>query len=169
MAAFAGSDIQYLNVRTTWVTDYTPLETCPSLTRLVTGSMPEGAAETLAGLSGLEELRLYSTDGLDLSLFQALQRLREVDFSGSAVSHLEALTTLSSLQYVNLTETGTRDLAFAASIPALTELDLRDNHLTDLTPLLDCPWLTRLVLSSRHPGLAREQLAQAPFEIVYQG
>ena len=169
VAAFAGSDIQYLNVRTTWVTDYTPLETCPSLTRLVTGSMPEGAAETLAGLSGLEELRLYSTDGLDLSLFQALQRLREVDFSGSAVSHLEALTTLSSLQYVNLTETGTRDLAFAASIPALTELDLRDNHLTDLTPLLDCPWLTRLVLSSRHQGLAREQLAQAPFEIVYQG
>lgn len=169
VAAFAGSDIQYLNVRTTWVTDYTPLETCPSLTRLVTGSMPEGAAETLAGLTGLEELRLYSTDGLDLSLFQALQRLREVDFSGSAVSHLEALTTLSSLQYVNLTETGTRDLAFAASIPALTELDLRDNHLTDLTPLLDCPWLTRLVLSSRHQGLAREQLAQAPFEIVYQG
>lgn len=172
VAAFAGSDIQYLNVRTTWVTDYTPLETCPSLTRLVTGSMPEGAAETLSGLSGLsglEELRLYSTDGLDLSLFQALQRLREVDFSGSAVSHLEALTTLSSLQYVNLTETGTRDLAFAASIPALTELDLRDNHLTDLTPLLDCPWLTRLVLSSRHQGLAREQLAQAPFEIVYQG
>ena len=169
VAAFAGSDIQYLNVRTTWVTDYTPLETCPSLTRLVTGSMPEGAAETLAGLTGLEELRLYSTDGLDLSLFQVLQRLREVDFSGSAVSHLEALTTLSSLQYVNLTETGTRDLAFAASIPALTELDLRDNHLTDLTPLLDCPWLTRLVLSSRHQGLAREQLAQAPFEIVYQG
>ena len=26
-----------------------------------------------------------------------------------------------------------------------------------------------LVLSSRHQGLAREQLAQAPFEIVYQG
>ena len=92
-----------------------------------------------------------------------------MDFSGSAVSHPEALTTLSSLQYVNLTETGTRDLAFAASIPALTELDLRDNHLTDLTPLLDCPWLTRLVLSSRHQGLAREQLAQAPFEIVCQG
>ena len=140
------------------MTDYTPRETCPSRTRLVTGSMPEGAAETLAGLSGLEELRLYSTDGLDLSLFQALQRLREVDFSGSAVSHLEALTTLSSLQYVNLTETGTRDLAFAASIPALTELDLRDNHLTDLTPLLDCPWLTRLVLSSRHQMCIRDSL-----------
>lgn len=165
---FRGSGIQSLNVRTTWVTDYTPLETCPNLTRLVTGSMPQGAAETLAGLTGLEELRMYSTDGVDLSLFQDLQRLREVDFFGSTVSHPEALTELASLQYVNLGETGVQDLTFAASMPALTELDLRENHLTDLTPLLECPWLTRLVLSPRHQELAREQLSQAPFEIVYQ-
>lgn len=45
---FRDSGIRALNVRTTWVRDYTPLETCPELTRLVTGSMPEGAAETLA-------------------------------------------------------------------------------------------------------------------------
>lgn len=165
---FRGSDIQFLNVRTTWVTDYTPLEDCPSLTRLITGNMPEGAVDTLAGLTGLEELRLYSTDRVDLSLFQALQSLREVDFFGSSVSHPEALTQLPSLQYVNLGETGLQDLTFAASIPALTVLDLRENHLTDLTPLLECPWLTRLVLSPRHQELAQEQLAQAPFEIVYQ-
>lgn len=165
---FRGSCIQSLNVRTTWVTDYTPLETCPNLTRLVTGSMPQGAAETLVGLTGLEELRMYSTDWVDLSLFHDLQRLREVDFFGSTVSHPEALTELASLQYVNLGETGVQDLAFTASMPALAELDLRENHLTDLTPLLECPWLTRLVLSPRHQELAREQLAQAPFEIVYQ-
>lgn len=165
---FRGSGIQSLNVRTTWVTDYTPLEECPNLTRLVTGSMPQGAAETLAGLTGLEELRLYSTDGVDLSLFQEFQRLREVDFFGSSVSHPEALTQLSALQYVNLGETGIKDLSFAPSMPALTELDLRENTLTDLTPLLECPWLTRLVLSPRHQQLAQEQLAQAPFEIVYQ-
>lgn len=165
---FRGSGIQSLNVRTTWVTDYTPLEECPNLTRLVTGSMPQGAAETLAGLTGLEELRLYSTDGVDLSLFQDFQSLREVDFFGSSVSHPEALTQLSALQYVNLGETGVKDLSFAPSMPALTELDLRENALTDLTSLLECPWLTRLVLSPRHQQLAREQLAQAPFEIVYQ-
>ena len=53
-------------------------------------------------------------------------------------------------------------------MPALTELDLRENFLTDLTPLLEGPWLTRLVLSPRHQELAREQLAQAPFEVIYQ-
>lgn len=168
VAAFAGSDIQFLNVRTTWVTDYTPLETCPQLTRLITGSMPEGAAETLTGLTGLEELRLYSTPSLDLTLFAEFQNLREVDFFGSTVSHPEALVGLSSLRNVNLGETGVRDLSFCSSMPALTDLDLRENTLSDLTPLLECPWLTRLVLSPRHQVLAEEQMAQAPFEIIYQ-
>lgn len=164
---FRGSEIQALNVRTTWVTDYTPLEECPNLTRLITGSMPEGAAETLAGLAGLEELRLYSTPQLDLTLFQTFQRLQTVDFFGSTVFHSEALAELSALRYVNLGETGVNDLSFAPSMPALTELDLRENSLSDLTPLLECPWLTRLVLSPRHQELAREQLARASFEIVY--
>ena len=83
---FRGSGIRALNVRTTWVKDYTPLETCPVLTRLVTGSMPEGAAETLAGLTGLEELRLYSTPGLDLTLLAGFQDLRALDVYGSTIS-----------------------------------------------------------------------------------
>ncbi len=165
---FRWSELQSLNVRTTWVTDYTPLEECPNLTRLITGSMPEGAAKTLAGLTGLEELRLYSTPQMDLSLFQRLQRLQKVDFFGSKISHPEALADLPALGYVNLGETGVEELSFAPTMPALTELDLRENFLTDLTPLLECPWLTRLVLSPRHQELAREQLAQAPFEVIYQ-
>lgn len=166
--AYAGSGIQFLNVRTTWVTDYTPLETCPQLTRLITGSMPEGAAETLSGLTGLEELRLYSTPQLDLSLFSDFQNLREADFYGSTVSHPEVLAGLASLRNVNLGETGIRDLSFLTTMPVLTDLDLRDNVLSDLTPLLECPWLTRLVLSERHQTLAREQLERAQFEIVFQ-
>ena len=168
VAAFAGSNIQFLNVRTTWVTDYTPLEDCPQLTRLITGSMPDGAAETLSGLTGLEELRLYSTPSLDLTLLAGFQNLQEVDFFGSTVSHPEALVGLSSLRNVNLGETGVRDLSFLSSMQALTDLDLRENPLTDLTPLLECPWLTLLILSPRHQTLAHEQLSQAPFEIVYR-
>lgn len=168
VAAFAGSDIQFLNVRTTWVTDYTPLEDCPKLTRLITGSMPDGAASTLTGLTGLEELRLYSTTHLDLSLFAQFQQLQTVDFFGSTVVHPEALTGLASLRIVNLGETGVRDLSFLSSIPALTDLDLRNNTLSDLTPLLECPWLTLLILSPRHQSLAQKQLAQAPFKIIYQ-
>lgn len=50
----------------------------------------------------------------------------------------------------------------------MTELILKDNPLADLTPLLDCLWLERLILSRQHLSLAREQLEQAPFEIVFE-
>lgn len=165
--AFRGSGIRALNVRTTWVRDYTPLETCPDLTRLVTGSMPEGAAETLAGLTGLEELRLYSTPALDLTLLAGFQNLRALDVYGSAVSHPEALTGLSGLEYVNLGGTGLRDLSFLPQMQAMTVLELRSDPLADLTPLLECPWLERLTLSPRHQELVREQLTGAAFSVEY--
>ena len=166
--AFAGSGIRSLNVRSTWVTDFSPLESCPDLTRLIVGELPGGAAETLAGLTGLAELRLYSTQEVDLSHFAGFQTLQDLDLYGSAVSHPEALTRLSSLRYLNLGETGVSDLSFLPQMPAMTDVDLRNDPLTDLSPLLDCPWLTLLILSKQHQPLAEKQLNQAPFRIQYQ-
>lgn len=165
---FEGSGIQSLNVRGTWVTDFSPLESCPNLTRLIAGELPSGAAETLAGLTGLTELRLYSTQDVDLTHFTGFQALRDLDLYGSAVSHPEALVLLPSLRYLNLGETGVSDLSFLPQMPAVTDVDLRNDPLVDLTPLLDCPWLIRLILSQRHQFLAEEQLEQATFEIQYQ-
>lgn len=165
---FAESEIQSLNVRTTWVNDYTPLESCPNLTQLITGSMPEGAAQTLAGLTNLEQLRLYSTPGVDMAWLSEFQVVQELDLCGCTLSNPEALTSLSSLRALNLGETGLTELSFLTDLPVLVELILKDNPLTDLTPLLDCPWLERLVLSQRHQPLAQEQLEQAPFEIVFE-
>lgn len=165
---FAESEIQSLNVRTTWVNDYTPLESCPNLTQLITGSMPEGAAQTLARLTNLEQLRLYSTPGVDMAWLSEFQVLQELDLCGCTLSNPEALTSLSSLRALNLGETGLTELSFLTDLPVLVELILKDNPLTDLTPLLDCPWLERLVLSQRHQPLAQEQLEQAPFEIVFE-
>ena len=75
---------------------------------------------------------------------------------------------MSSLRLLNLGETGVSDLSFLTKMPVMTDVDLRSDPLTDLTPLLDCPWLTLLTLSPRHQPLAQEQLAQAPFRIQYQ-
>lgn len=47
--AFEESSIQSLNVRGTWVTDFSPLESCSSLSRLVVGELPSGAVATLVG------------------------------------------------------------------------------------------------------------------------
>lgn len=165
---FAGSEIQSLNVRTTWVNDYTPLETCPNLTQLVTGSMPEGAVETLAVLTNLEQLRLYSTPGVDLTQLTELQDLQELDLCGCTLSNPQALADLPILRALNLGETGLKELSFLSDLPVVVELILKDNPITDLTPLLDCPWLERLILSQQHQSLAQEQLEQATFEIVFE-
>ena len=167
LKAFEGSGIQSLNVRGTWVTDFSPLESCPNLTRLIVGELPGGAAETLAGLTGLMELRLYSTQNVDLSYFTGFQKLQDLDLYGCTLLHPEALTLLPSLRLLNIGETGTNDLSFLPEMPVMTDVDLRNDPLTDLTPLLDCPWLRRLTLSPQHQSLAQEQLEQVTFEIVY--
>lgn len=163
-----GSNIRFLNVRSTEVADLSPLESCPNLARLIVGEMPDGAAQTLSGLTGLEELRLYATQEVDLSHFAGLQKLRNLDVYGSTISHPEALVLLPELRYVNLGATGLHDSSFLIQMPALTDVDLRDNSIAGLTPLLDCPWLSLLILSEQHRPLAQEQLSHASFQIVYQ-
>lgn len=165
---FEGSSIQSLNVRDTWITDFSPLESCSYFSRLIVGELSDGAVETLAGLTDLEELRLYSTPEVDLSYFAGFQKLRSLDLYGSAVSHTEALVQLQNLRMLNLGETGVSDLAFLAQMPAITDVDLRNNPLTDLAPLLDCPWLTLLTLSKQHQPLVQDQLSRASFFIQYQ-
>ena len=168
LEAFEGSGIQSLNVRGTWVTDFSPLESCPNLTRLIVGELPGGAAETLAGLTGLVELRLYATQEVDLSHFTGFQKIQDLDLYGCTLLHPEALTRLPSLRLLNLGETGINDLSFLTEMPAMTDVDLRNDPLTDLTPLLDCSGLRLLTLSPQHQTLAQEQLLQAPFQIQYQ-
>ncbi len=165
---FEESGIQSLNVRGTWVTDFSPLESCSGLTHMIVGELPGGAAETLAGLTNLVELRLYSTQEVDLSHFTGFQKLQDLDLYGCTLVHPEALTLLSSLRYLNLGGTGVSDLSFLTEMPVMTDLDLRNDPLADLTPLLDCPWLTLLTLSRQHNSLVQEQLSQAAFQIQYE-
>lgn len=166
--SFEASDVQSLNVRGNWITDFSPLESCSSLSRLIVGELPDQAVETLAGLSNLEELRLYSTPEVDLNHFVGFQKLRDLDLYGSTISHPEALSLLPNLRFLNLGETGVSDLTFLQQLPAMTDVDLRENPVTDLTPLQDCPWLSLLILSRQHQPLVQKQLSRVSFEIQYQ-
>lgn len=169
LASFEGNHIlQSLNVRGTWITDFSPLESCSNLTRLIAGELTSEAVQTLTGLTDLTELRLYSTPDVDLSHFAEFQKLKDLDLYGCTISHPEALTRLPNLRLLNLGETGVTDLSFLTRLPAVTDVDLRENPLADLTPLLDCPWLTLLTLSRQHQPLVQNQLSQASFRIQYQ-
>ena len=109
---FEGSGIQSLNVRGTWVTDFSPLESCPSLSRLVVGEAAQRGGRNPGGLTGLVELRLYSTQEVDLSHFAGFQKLQDLDLYGCTLLHSETLTHLPSLRLLNLGETGVNDLSF---------------------------------------------------------
>ena len=166
---FAGSDIRFLNIRgNKGITDFSPLKSCPALSRLTIGELSGEAVQTLKGLTNLTELNLYSAHPVDLNCFTGFQKLCFLDLYGSTVSHPEALASLPNLRYLNIGETGVNDLSFLQKLPAMTDVDLRENPITDLTPLLDCPKLTSLCLSKRHQPLAQKQLSPALFKIQFE-
>lgn len=158
LEVLSGSALEKLNVRSTWVTDYGVLADCGSLRSLVAGELPSGAWESIAGLVSLEELRVYSSSGLDLSLLAGMENLRDMDLYGSSISKPEALALLPRLRNLNLGETGLMDLSFMPDMPALAFLDLRENPIEDFGPLLDCPQLRELNISSWQSEQAELQL-----------
>ena len=105
---------------------------------------------------------------MDLALLTKLQRLQELDLCGCTLKHPEALAAFPGLRALNLGETGLTEVSFLPELPVLVEVILKDNPIRDFTPLLDCPWLERLILSQQHQDQAQEQLAQAPFEMVFE-
>lgn len=166
---FAGSDIRFLNVRgNKRITDFSPLKSCPKLSRLTIGELSGETVQSLKELTNLTELNLYSTHPVDLNCFTGFQKLCFLDLYGSTVSHPEALASLPNLRYLNIGETGVNDLSFLQNLPAMTDIDLRENPITDLTPLLDCQKLTLLRLSKRHQPLVQKQLAHALFKIQFE-
>ena len=162
----AGSALEYVSLRSVDVDDLSPLVSCGQLRTLIIGELSPGAEETLGRLVQLEELRCYSTPGLNLALLTDMTNLRRADFFGSSgLENLEALAELPRLVYLNVGDTGLNDVSPFRDFPALSELELREDPLTDLTPLLDCPYLTTLVLSGNRAALAAEQLGNAEFAV----
>ena len=154
----SGSALEKLNARSTWVTDYSILAECPGLRSLVTGDLPSGAWESIGGLTSLEELRVYSSSGLDFSVLEGMERLRDLDVYGSSISNPESLALLPQLRELNLGETGLNSLDFVPSLPILMGIDLREDPISDFSILLDCPHLEDLSISDWQLEQAEEQL-----------
>lgn len=101
---FEGSSIQSLNVRDTWITNFSPLESCPRLTRLVVGELPGGSAKTLTGLTNLTELRLYSTPEVNLSYLPNMPTMTDVDLRNNPLTDLTPLLDCPWLTLLTLSK-----------------------------------------------------------------
>ena len=110
----------------------------------------------LAGLKELQELDLSYTQVSDLAPLAGLKELQELDLYNTQVSDLAPLAGLKELQTLNLIGTQVSDLAPLAGLKKLEALDLRSTSVSDLTPLIGMNKLTVYLIKPQQVKLPKE-------------
>ncbi|MDD2868159.1 leucine-rich repeat domain-containing protein [Neomegalonema sp.] len=122
----------------------------------------------LAGLTGLQELNLASTEVRDLTPLAGLTELRTLDLSYTPISDLTPLAGLTKLQKLYLSSTSVGDLTPLAGLIGLQELGLRSTSVSDLAPLAGLTGLRTFYLSrgSSHDLMPLVPLIAQGLEII---
>lgn len=98
----------------------------------------------LAGLTGLQTLELSSTQVSDVAPLAGLTGLQDLWLGGTQVRDVAPLAGLTGLQALSLAGTQVSDVAPIAGLTSLRILFLENTRIEDLTPLLDFGRLHRL-------------------------
>jgi hypothetical protein len=102
--------------------------------------------------TSLRELSLSFSNVTDLTVVSGLSELTHLNLSGCSElldSALLCVSSLSKLAHLNLTGcVGLRDLAPLSSVQSLQVLNLTNCHVQDLRPVSKLPHLTRLELTN---------------------
>jgi Leucine-rich repeat (LRR) protein/predicted MPP superfamily phosphohydrolase len=123
----------------------------------------------LAGLTQLEDLRLYGTQVADLSPLTTLSSLQTLWLDGTLVTDLSPISSLTSLEFLSFSETGVAnafplmhlhnlqrlwldgtavsDVSPLAGLIRLRDVSLENTSVTDISPLAGMPALETLDLS----------------------
>ena len=129
------TELEWLTLRETPVSDITPL----------------------ARLKRLERLNLIDTQVRNLSPLSGLSNLEGLHLIGSPVTDLSPLSKLTKLEEISLGDTLVRDLSPLASLPDLRILHLDGTQATDLqAQLRDLTTLTDLRIHD--PSFSNDQL-----------
>jgi hypothetical protein len=110
----------------------------------VTGAAALGGFECL---SGLTDLALYSPAGVSLVPLAQLPLKTFAAYDGSVTSP-EALTSITTLEWVILEAVGVTDLSFAAGLNRLASLFVTRSTLSSLVPISALPGLESLVIEN---------------------
>lgn len=128
--------------------------------------MSREAFEVVTQLDALRKLTMHDCTPLkDFTAFAPMRGLQELDIAYATFDSLDGLEQLPGLRYLNLTETGIRDVSVLKAFPALARLELRHNKIQDLSPLLSLQHLQLLVLEESQRAQAKVQLSEAPFKL----
>lgn len=132
------------------VEDYSDLKYLPYLEKLTIRSGISAELENLVSLGLLRELHLYDCrpSENDLKIIGTLSNLQKLTMENCGLSTIEPLSSLQSLEYLNLADNTLRNINILASMPLLREVNLQHNALSDLSALSNLNNLTKLDVSN---------------------
>ncbi|MES2657314.1 MAG: P-loop NTPase fold protein [Verrucomicrobiota bacterium] len=123
--------------------DDIPEEILAAIARDLEIPISEVTREAVKNVTGLD---LSGTQVSDLTALKSLSRLQFLYLIGTPVSDITALKSLTSLESLDLEHTQVSDLTALKSLTSLQSLDLRGSQVSDLTPLKNLTSLHSLYL-----------------------
>lgn len=110
----------------------------------------EALPSSIAGLTGLQTLRLPSTRVADLAPLTGLAGLQTLSLDRTQVTDLTPIRSLPSLQNLSLDDSQVIDLAPLAGLTGLLTLSLSSTQITSIAPLAGLAGLRTLWLAYTH-------------------
>ena len=141
------SQLQYLYLGQTQVSDVSPLSTLSQLQSLYLGQTRVSDVSPLSALSQLQYLSLSQTRVSDVLPLSSLSQLQYLSLSQQTqVSDVSPLSALSQLQYLHLSQTQVSDVLPLSSLSQLQSLYLDQTQVSDVSPLSALSQLKSLYL-----------------------
>ena len=174
------SGLTKLTILVVWhnnITDLSPLAGLVNLTQLDVSNNPITNLSPLGGLTNLKSLGLFGIRITDPSRLESwlpgLTTLERLNLGNTGISDIWTLAGLTNLKWLHLGRNSISDPSPLSGLTNLTELWLFENDITDLSPLSGLINLTTLLLATNDitdvaalGGLASLSVLELPFNRV---
>lgn len=166
------TNLKFLAIEETDVTDLSPLGELDALTELDIGTIPAADLDSIAGTNieylvmnavpaehyealytlPLKKLVMHSYSADDIDTVSQILTLEQLTIYGYPYNTLEVLLGLTNLKSLDITGGGVRTLEGIEELTALQTLTIGDTQVTDLTPLLQNTKLSYLYITDIPAG-----------------
>jgi serine/threonine protein kinase/Leucine-rich repeat (LRR) protein len=134
----------------------------------VNNAISERALDKIALLTNLRTLKIFGSQGFDLSKLSSLKSLYLLDLCGMwDCSSLKNMNN-PSLEQLYIDIWRNLDLSGVENLTNVTQISLRDSECSDYTPLLKMKSLEKVYCGQEQLTLIRDQLGEVNFVLIAQ-